>query len=127
MGAAKDYDKLFDEVLFDISENVLSWRKALKGRMGSAKFSEMINSDEERQKRYARACEQRAEVLADEMDDIANAKDNDDNIKVQRDRLRIDTRKWALAKMHPKKYGDRVEHEVSGGITLHFDSDDAKA
>mgnify|MGYP002133705493 CR=1 FL=1 len=33
-------------------------------------------------------------------------------------RLRIDSRKWLLAKMLPKKYGDKVEHEHSGGVTV---------
>lgn len=28
-------------------------------------------------------------------------------------RLRIDTRKWALAKMLPKKYGDRIQQDVT--------------
>ena len=28
---------------------------------------------------------------------------------IQRSRVRIDTRKWLMAKLMPKKYGDRVE------------------
>jgi hypothetical protein len=34
---------------------------------------------------------------------------------IQRDRLRIDTRKWMAARLAPKKYGDRVSHDVKGG------------
>ena len=33
---------------------------------------------------------------------------------IQRDRLRVDARKWALSKMNPKKYGDKVD-VTSGG------------
>jgi terminase small subunit-like protein len=33
---------------------------------------------------------------------------------VDRDRLRVDTRKWLLAKMLPKVYGDKVAVESSG-------------
>lgn len=29
---------------------------------------------------------------------------------VERAKLRVDTRKWALARMSPKKYGDKIEH-----------------
>ena len=29
-------------------------------------------------------------------------------------RLRVDTRKWALARMDSKRYGDKVQTEVSG-------------
>jgi hypothetical protein len=35
--------------------------------------------------------------------------------RIQRDRLRVDTRKWMAARLAPKKYGDRVEHDVRGG------------
>jgi hypothetical protein len=37
---------------------------------------------------------------------------------IQRSRLRVDARKWAAAKLAPKKYGDRVENDVKGGV--HF-------
>ena len=29
-------------------------------------------------------------------------------------RLQVDTKKWALSKKAPKKYGDKTQHEVSG-------------
>ena len=32
-----------------------------------------------------------------------------DGEHVQRARLRIDSRKWLMSKMAPKKYGDRIE------------------
>ena len=31
---------------------------------------------------------------------------------IQRDRLRVDARKWALSKMNPKKYGDKQAIEM---------------
>lgn len=39
-------------------------------------------------------------------------------------RLRIETRKWALAKMLPKKYGDRIHTEHSGKVELSSMDDD---
>ena len=35
---------------------------------------------------------------------------------VQRDRLRLDARKWLMSRLGPKKYGDHVEVEHSGEI-----------
>ena len=58
---------------------------------------------------YAKACEARTQYLADELLDIADA-DGD----VQRDRLRVDTRKWILSKLVPKKYGSKVTAEITG-------------
>ncbi len=36
------------------------------------------------------------------------------NAAVQAARLRVDTRKWLLSKLLPKKYGDRIENRLSG-------------
>jgi hypothetical protein len=37
-----------------------------------------------------------------------------DKEAVQRSRVRIDTRKWLLAKLLPKQFGDKVIQEISG-------------
>ena len=38
-----------------------------------------------------------------------------DHENIQRSRLRVDTMKWMASKLAPRKYGDRVEHDVKGG------------
>lgn len=53
---------------------------------------------------YARARNIGYEVMADELLEIADRGSED----WQRDRLRVDTRKWLLARALPKRYGDRV-------------------
>ena len=118
-------EKQFTEILYNISEFGMSWRKALKGLMSSKDFNEILDADEEKQKRYVRACEQRADYLAEEAIDIADCL-GDDIIKtedgreienqrvINRDRLRVDTRKWLLAKLHPKKYGEKISQELTG-------------
>lgn len=62
---------------------------------------------------YAHACAVRAEGWADEIVSIADGSTDSD---VQRDRLRVDTRKWIIAKMLPKVYGDRQTVEHTGNI-----------
>lgn len=59
---------------------------------------------------YARAKEEQADTLADDMEDIARDKD----IDVQRARLIIDTRKWSASKLKPKKYGDKIDMTSDG-------------
>jgi hypothetical protein len=119
----KDLNKLFDEIIIEISEKGKSAIAALKGKMSTITFYKLLEEDETKAKRYARACEMRAEVIASETIDISDGDTSD----VNRDRLRVDTRKWLLAKLHPKKYGEKIDVEHTGGITLHFDKDDAKA
>jgi hypothetical protein len=41
---------------------------------------------------------------------------DDESIPVESRRIRVDARKWAISKMAPKKYGDRIQHEHSGGV-----------
>lgn len=75
---------------------------------------------------YAQAQSDRTHALAEEIIDIADNGSNDwmernygDDEKsswvtngeaLQRSRLRVDTRKWLMSKMAPKKYGDKVAH-----------------
>ena len=120
----KDYDKLFDDILDDIVERNMSASKALIGRMSFNKFYQMISEDENREKKYTRACILRAERVNDEIIDIADDDSSDTIITtnlagdliekenkeyISRSRVRIDARKWWLSKTNPKKYGDKVD------------------
>jgi hypothetical protein len=80
---------------------------------------------------YARAREAQADLLAEEMLEIADDSsldvltDKDGNERpntefVTRSRLRVDTRKWLASKMAPKRYGDKIEHTgADGGAIQH--------
>ena len=81
-----------------------------------------LDADEELVQRYARACEARSEKLFEEILDIADDGTNDykstedgglllNSEHIQRSRLRVDSRKWMLAKMQPKKYGDKITQD----------------
>jgi len=70
--------------------------------------------------RYALARELQADYLFEELLDIADdtfndaIEDKNGNVRtnwevVNRSRLRIDTRKWIISKLAPKKYGDRAD------------------
>jgi hypothetical protein len=86
-------------------------------------------------KQYARAKEESADAMAEEILEIADDGRNDwmerhgektedgEPVKgwqlngehIQRSRVRIDTRKWLASKLKPKKYGDRVDLTNSDG------------
>jgi len=61
------------------------------------------------QEKYTRARERQAERRAEELIIIA---DTEKDAAVARNR--IDVRKWAAAKLLPKKYGDRTTTEITG-------------
>ena len=77
---------------------------------------------------YTRAKQESADALTDEMLDIADDSTNDYMMKqgedgseyealnaehIQRSRLRIETRKWLSSKLKPKKYGDKIQQEIT--------------
>lgn len=76
---------------------------------------------------YTRARQVQAEYLLDELIDIADDSSKDyvivdgqerlDQEHIQRAKLRIDTRKWNIEKLAPKKYGakQQLEHTGSNG------------
>lgn len=78
-----------------------------------------LESHEEFRQQYARAREDQADALAEEIleiadDSAADYVETDDGPRlnsehVQRSRLRVDARKWLASKMAPKKYGDKLE------------------
>lgn len=80
--------------------------------------------------KYAKAKQEQAEALADEIMDIADDGRNDymarldkegnetgymvNGEAIARSRLRVDSRKWVASKLLPKKYGEFTRTEVTG-------------
>lgn len=79
---------------------------------------EWLNKNKIFADKYARAKETQADFLADEIIEIADHSGEDHtpftgkNV-VDRDKLRVDARKWVAAKLKPKKYGDRIQQDIS--------------
>jgi len=73
---------------------------------------------------YARAREDAADTLADQIIAIADNPDLDHNQK----RIMVDARKWIASKLKPRKYGDRVELAGDSGapIRIVLSPDDLK-
>jgi hypothetical protein len=63
---------------------------------------------------YTRAREVQADILAEEIIDIADECRGRGAADVHRARLRCDSRKWFVSKVRPKVYGDRMAQELSG-------------
>lgn len=60
---------------------------------------------------YARAREKQADFLLEEMLEISDLA-TPENVNVAK--LRVDSRKWYITKVAPKKYGDKVTQEITG-------------
>ena len=120
MYSAKEIDTIFKKIILEISIMGRAIRNILKddGMPTAETFYKWLE-DDAKTKQYARACEERSHVLVDEMMEISDNLTGD----VNRDKLRVDTRKWTASKLKPKKYGDtsRVNMDLtSKGKELKF-------
>lgn len=83
-----------------------------------------LSKHKEFAEQYARAKEESADALVEDIQDIADDGTNDwmevhgkdgsvgwqlNGEHIQRSRLRVDVRKWAASKLKPKKYGEKLE------------------
>lgn len=120
-----DKEKIFQLILSEIEEGASLRSICRREDMPSRTvFFEWLNNDESMADQYARACELRAESIFEEILDIADDTSNDtiitergespNNEWIARSRLRVDARKWALSKMQPKKYGDKLDVTTDG-------------
>lgn len=120
----EEIETTFNDILQDI-EAGYSLRTVLKNgdNPSSRTFYKWLDEDENKVKQYVRACEDRADEIFEDILDIADNqekdvyKDSDGNEHtnhnvINRSRLRIDSRKWMLGKMNPKKYSDKINLSV---------------
>ena len=123
--------KLADAVCFEIAQGY-SLRTVCKNEKlpGMTTIFKWLRERPEFGNQYARATEERTEALAEEILDIADDGSNDfmliqkGNVEYEienkevtnRSRLRVDTRKWLMSKMKPKKYGDKLDLTSDGKV-----------
>lgn len=132
VGRPTTYSKeLADKICFELAQGRSLRTVCLDDEMpaGSTVFK-WLSEIKEFSEQYARAKQESADAMAEEILDIAddgtndwmtiytdkgNAKEVPNNEVLQRSRLRVDTRKWLMSKMKPKKYADKSEVDVTSG------------
>lgn len=88
-----------------------------------------LSDNEQFREQYARARDFQADSWADEILQISDDGSNDtytdsngnervDHDVVARSKLRVDTRKWLMARMAPRKYGDKLSVAGDGDSPL---------
>ena len=123
----EEVKEAFNNIIKGISEDGKSLRSMLldENMPSSRTFYIWLDSDEEKVKQYARACDDRNEKIVDDILHISDSTEFDTKIVgdgaevpnhewISRSKLRVDSRKWLLGKLNPKKYGNTVDI-TSGG------------
>lgn len=101
-----------------------------QGMPGRTAVFRWLATDDDFRTLYVRARQMQADTLFDEALEIADDATNDwmqskskpgqvvNRENINRSKLRIDTRKWMVAKLSPKKYGEKIEVSGNGEAPL---------
>lgn len=121
-----------EAVFEDILEEIIDGRGIRsilqdKGMPRALSFYTWLKDRPEWQERYAYACELRQELIFEQMMDVAKKPEIGVEITydhlgmkevhkdmVQHRNLIVNTMKWQLAKLNPKKYGEKVDLTTDG-------------
>jgi hypothetical protein len=110
--------KLCDAVIDGMQGGLSCFKACQSAGVNHSTFLMWVRDDEQLANNYTRAREDLIERMATEIMEIS---DQDVEIQpdgkkdwaaIQKHKLQVDTRKWLLSKLAPKKYGEKLE--VSG-------------
>lgn len=133
----KQIETIFNQICDEVSKGAALRTVLLRKDMPSSQTfyiwitineddSESVILDKEnKSKHYARCCADRADAIFEECLIIADNQEDDiyeneegkkvtNHNVINRSRLRVDTRKWMLGKMQPKKFGDKIDITSDG-------------
>jgi hypothetical protein len=119
----KEIEKTFDKVITRIEKGE-PLRIILKDKTlpSSRTFFKWLEEDSIKVKLYAQACSERTEKLFEDILEIATQSPEKtatefgskvDNGEVQHRRLLIDSIKWSISKLNPKKYSDKLQVDTT--------------
>ena len=121
-------EQIVKSICEDVINNKLSFTQAVKkSPITFVSFFNWVTESEELRNLYHYAREIRSDILFEEIIDIADTPQEGETIKEDKNgktiekgdmlghrRLQIDARKWVVAKMQPKKYGEKLDITTDG-------------
>ena len=111
--------EVWPKILERISEGKSLVYAVKEAKMSYATAMYQLRNNPELQTKYRACMEERGDYLADELVDLSDEMPPADldpsliNAWVNRQRLRIDARKWSAAKLRPKMWGDKIDVSVT--------------
>ena len=113
-----DRAKISAKVLEGMRNGLSAFKACQAAGVSHSTFLGWVNDDSTLADNYAHAREDLIERMASEVMELADSEvpETGDGKKdwqaIQKHKLQVDTRKWLLSKLAPKKYGEKLE--VSG-------------
>ena len=115
---SEDRAKISALVLEGMRSGLSAFKACQAAGVPQSTFNRWVDADAKLAEDYAHAREDLIERMASEVMELADSEvpETEDGKKdwqaIQKHKLQVDTRKWLLSKLAPKKYGDKLE--VSG-------------
>lgn len=108
--------EIADEICFQIIDGK-SLRKIceMDGMPDLRNLMRWVERHEDFRQQYVHARATQAEIKFDDLKDLARTATPED---VQCVKLQIDVAKWELSKTLPKKYGDKIDIDVTGDLKV---------
>ena len=118
-----EYEQIFERVIEDVyrGRSLQSLIEDDHRVVSYEDFLRWVKREPTRHERFKEAQEMRTEFLAGEILEIADGVDSIDASApetVNRDKLRIDTRKWLMSAHNKKRYGETKSIELGGTISI---------
>jgi len=126
----EDKERIITEICDKVIEEKISFNEAVKeSDISLVSFYKWISKSDELQTLYKYARDVRSDVLFEQIIEIADTTEEgtvvetDDHGRTkektgdmtQHRRLKIDSRKWVVSRMSPKKYGDKLDLSSADG------------
>ena len=111
---SQERKEISEKVFSGMREGLSAFNACQKAGINQSAFNHWLNDDPDLAAEYARAREDLIERIAAETIEIADQPVGStesgatDSGAVQKQRLQVETRKWLLSKLAPKKWGDRI-------------------
>lgn len=118
-----EYEQIFERVVEDVyrGRSLQSLIQDDHRAISYEDFLRWVKRDPTRHERFKEAQEMRTEFLAGEILEIADGIESVDPSSpdtVNRDKLRIDTRKWLMSAHNRKRYGETKQIELGGTVSI---------
>lgn len=101
-------------VIDDLYEGISLVDSFKRNKVACKSFYQWLDSIPDLAVAYARAEKALSELDADQIVNVAFTEENPNTA-----RNKMEALKWRASKRNPKKYGDRIEHNLTGSIDLH--------
>lgn len=111
----RDKDAICQSVLQGMRDGLSAFKACQAAGVPQSTFNRWVDADAKLVEDYAHAREDLIERMANEVLELADSEvpETGDGKRdwqaIQQRKLQVDSRKWLLSKLAPKKYGDRLE------------------